>query len=123
MKNVLDSQQKHWEKTYSEEPNLFGGEPSYAAQKAAALFKTEHKNNILELGCGHGRDTIFFAQNGFAICALDYSKTCIQTMARKAQTLRLSKSITAMCHDARRSLPFVTECFDCCYSHMRIAWL
>lgn len=56
MENLLDGQQKHWEHTYSEDPNLFGEEPGYA-QKAAGLFRTGHKDNILDLGYGHTAET------------------------------------------------------------------
>ena len=52
---------------------MFGFEPSYSAKKALDLFKKNNITNIIELGAGLGRDTIFFAQNGIYVHAIDYS--------------------------------------------------
>ena len=42
---------------------MFGANPSAAAIKSLAFFKDKKIRNIVELGAGLGRDTIFFAQN------------------------------------------------------------
>jgi hypothetical protein len=34
-KKIRDSQQKQWEKTFSDEPDFFGEEPSYPARAVA----------------------------------------------------------------------------------------
>ena len=117
-KEVLDAQRQHWEGTFIEKPDMFGVEPSDSARKAAEVFKKEGKKDILELGCGQGRDTIFFLQNGFQVCALDYSEKGLEAITGKAQELGLSKFITTRVHDARNPLPFDDASFDACYSHM-----
>jgi 2-polyprenyl-3-methyl-5-hydroxy-6-metoxy-1,4-benzoquinol methylase len=38
---------------------------------------------ILELGCGQGRDTIFFATNGLEVHAIDSSKVAIENIYQK----------------------------------------
>ena len=117
-KSVLDAQQQHWNKTYREEPDFFGEEPSYAAQKAAEVFKKEGASKILDLGAGQGRDSLFFARNGFKVYALDYSETAVEAIRQKARQLVLSNAVAAMCHDLRKPLPFKDESFDACYCHM-----
>ncbi len=97
---------------------MFGVEPSDSARKAAEIFKEEGKKEIIELGCGQGRDTIFFLQNGFRVDALDYTEKGLQGITGKAKELRLSKFISARVHDARDPLPFDDASFDACYSHM-----
>jgi len=97
---------------------MFGTEPSDPAKKAAEFFKKEGRARILELGGGRGRDTIFFAQNGFQVTVLDYCGSGIETITQKSKDLGVSKSITAACHDVRKPLPFEDETFDACYSHM-----
>jgi SAM-dependent methyltransferase len=82
------------------------------------MFKQEGKSKILELGCGQGRDTFFFAANGFQVNTLDYSESAIQAITEKAQAVGLSQSIIARQHDIRNPLPFEAESFDACYSHM-----
>jgi len=118
VKKTLDAQQSHWEKAYSEETDFFGQEPSFSARKATEQFKKEGKTHILELGPGQGRDTLFFAKNGFQVYALDYSEKAVGAINQKALRLGLSQSITAIRHDVRKPLPFDNESFDGCYSHM-----
>lgn len=115
---VLNAQSNHWEKTFQNKPDMFGTEPSHAAVQAVDLFKKEGRNKILELGSGQGRDTIFLAQQGLQIYALDYCETGINPMSQKVEDLGLSESITTVCHDVRKPLPFEDEAFDGCYSHM-----
>lgn len=118
VKEVLNGQHQHWETMLSSKPDMFGTAPSDPAQKAVELFKREGRTKILELGGGQGRDTFFFAQNGFQVHVLDYCESGVETITQKAKGLGVSKSITAVCHDARKPLPFDDETFDACYSHM-----
>lgn len=116
-KEVLDAQKQHWEKTLSGKPDMFGA-ASDPARYAAEIFRKENRKRVLELGAGQGRDTIFLAQNGFAIYALDYSESGIKDIMRKVQALGLSESAKLIRHDVRNPLPFDDETFDACYSHM-----
>lgn len=117
-REILDAQRQHWEKTFLTTPQMFGDEPSLAARKAVELFKREGKRNILELGGGQGRDSIFFAQCGFELCVLDYSQIGLAAIRQKAEQLGLSHAIRTICHDVRTPLPFESDFFDACYSHM-----
>jgi tRNA1(Val) A37 N6-methylase TrmN6 len=45
-------------------------------------MKTNNVKRVLELGAGHGRDTIFFASNDFEVQALDYSAVAIDILNR-----------------------------------------
>lgn len=117
-KEVLDAQSKHWEKTLFTRREMFGVEASASGRYAAQLFKDENKKKVLELGAGQGRDTLFFAQNGFEVYALDYSESGVKDILRKARAAGLAKSVTAIRHDVRNRLPFIDGSFDACYSHM-----
>ncbi len=113
----LNAQKTHWEKTFVQKIDMFGTEPSYPARKAAALFKKEDAARILELGEGQGRDTLFFAQEGFQVYALDYSREAVETIMGKARSLGLL-SVVARQHDVRQPLPFPDDFFDGSFSHM-----
>jgi SAM-dependent methyltransferase len=115
---VLNEQNPHWEKTYTANTEHFGAEPSESARKAVQLFKAEGVNEILELGAGQGRDTLFFGSEGFHVHALDYSETGTEANRRKAQTLGLSHCIAVTAHDVRAPLPLPDASFDACYAHM-----
>ena len=97
---------------------MFGSEASIPARRAAELFKREGKTNVLELGCGQGRDTIWFARNGFKVTALDYSTQGLDAIAAKARELNLSCQVVSQLHDVRTPLPFGDGTFDACFSHM-----
>jgi len=94
---------------------MFGNEPSIAAVKSIKYLKNK---NIIELGAGLGRDTIFFAQNSIRVEALDYSKKAIETITNKSKKLNLTQFIKPKIFDIRKKLPFGNNTIDGCFSHM-----
>ena len=117
-KKCLNNQAQHWENTFSTRPMMFGNSPSIAAIKAAVTYKNAGLTNILELGAGQGRDTIFFAQNGFHVQALDYCQSGVDSIIKQANILGLDQRISVKIHDVRKSLPFKNDSVDGCFSHM-----
>jgi len=117
-KELLNKQKQHWENTFETRPKLFGDSPSTVATKVAEIFKKENFTNILELGGGQGRDSLFFAQNGIFVNVLDYSQSGVNSIIKQANILGLAKRITVKIHDVRKPLPFKNESFDGCFSHM-----
>jgi SAM-dependent methyltransferase len=114
----LDQQSQHWETSFSNKPEMFGLEPSIAAKKAFKLFKEKNINNILELGAGLGRETIYFAKNLVNVKALDYSETSIKNISNKSIKLNLTKFIKPKVFDVRNKLPFKDNSIEACFSHM-----
>ena len=116
--NELDQQSQHWEKNFSNKPEMFGLEPSISAKKALNFFKEKKINNIIELGAGLGRDSIFFAKNNIKIQALDYSSSGIEIINHKINKDNLKNFISTKLFDVREKLPFEDNSIDGCYSHM-----
>ena len=114
----LDQQSQYWEASFLSKPEMFGLEPSLAAVKALKLFKEQNIINIVELGAGLGRDTIFFAQNSIRVEALDYSNTSIENINNKSKKLNLTDFIKSKVFDVRKKLPFKDNSIDGCFSHM-----
>ena len=114
----LNKQEQHWENMFSNRPEMFGSAPSFAAIKSVETFKKEKLTNILELGGGQGRDSLFFAQSNFTVQVLDYSQSGVDSIVKKANILGVAKRITVKKHDIRNPLPFNDESFDGCFSHM-----
>ena len=117
-KKLLNQQSQHWESNFSSKPEMFGLEPSFSAKKSLEIFKKYNIKNILELGAGLGRDTIYFAKNNIKVYALDFSPCAIDTIIKKSKKLGLDKLITAEVFDIRKDFSFIEKNFDCCYSHM-----
>ena len=54
------------------------------------FIESNNIKSILELGCGQGRDALYFATKGFQIYALDSSKIGIESINSKAKESGLS---------------------------------
>jgi SAM-dependent methyltransferase len=108
---------KFWNKVYKSDNSFFGDNPSNFAIRCYYHIKEGHNSKkILELGTGHGRDTLFFASNGIEVDALDYSATAIEILDKIAKEKRFP--IKAQIFDVNNQLPFPEDYFNAVYSHM-----
>ncbi|MFZ0511806.1 MAG: class I SAM-dependent methyltransferase [Candidatus Nitrosopolaris sp.] len=116
-----------WDKIYQTGNSFFGEEPS----KFALFCYNEYmkKNNVkkmLELGCGQGRDALFFASKGIEVSALDYSKVAIDGLIKLAKEKNLLSNIYPSVYDVKSMIPFKEGAFDTVFSHMffsmRFTW-
>ncbi len=117
-KKKLDQQSQHWEKNFSNKPEMFGLGASLSAKKALKFFKKKKVDKIIEIGAGLGRDTVFFAKNLIHTTALDYSASGIKVINQKAKQDNLSNYISTKLFDIRKKLPFEDNSIQACYSHM-----
>jgi SAM-dependent methyltransferase len=122
MKDILDKQREYWDEVFAENADFFGGEPSYPARQALVYFRREKgpagRKRILDLGCGQGRDALYFAGERYQVYVLDYSERGLNDLRKKAGLLGVSGNLVLFCHDVRKPLPFPDETFDACFSHM-----
>ena len=77
-----------WEESYRAHESgwFFGGEPSTLARRLHHFFRTMEipcRGRLLDIGCGEGRDVLFFTALGFEVDAIDGSPTAI-ARAREA---------------------------------------
>lgn len=114
----LDKQQPHWEEKFTANETMFGEEPSQSAVRALKTFKEKRCKNIIELGAGQGRDTLYFAQNGLHVTVLDYSQKGIEIINQQAEKLGLTDQVEIIYHDVRKPFPLEDVSYDGCYSHM-----
>lgn len=91
--------------------------PSIFAEQAIAYFPKSGK--LLELGSGHGQDSIYFAKAGYEVVSTD-----IETDALNSSLSAASASIKHMIKtetvDVRQPLPFDDNSFDVVYSHLSL---
>lgn len=104
-----------WDKIYEKDNSFFGEKPSDFAVSCYGIMK-DRVNTILELGCGQGRDSLFFASKDIKVKALDYSRFAIEQLSKRAKQTGLP--IEASVYDTTKPLPFNDDTFDAVYSHM-----
>ena len=114
----LNNQSNYWEDNFSKKPLMFGLTPSVAALSALKKFEEDNIKEIIELGAGLGRDTVFLAKNKINVEALDYSSTAIKIIEEKAKDNNLSKLISTKHFDIRNKLPYKDNSINGIFSHM-----
>jgi SAM-dependent methyltransferase len=97
-----------WNKVYKSDKTFFGEEPSNFALLCLHIMKTNNVGKVLELGAGHGRDTILFASNGTEVEALDYSAIAVEILDNITKEKRL---------------PIKSQFFDAARFHFQMAIL
>jgi SAM-dependent methyltransferase len=105
-----------WDKVYKSDSTFFGEEPSNFALHCFYHVKANNIKKVLELGTGHGRDSIFFASNGIEVEALDYSAIAVEILDKITKEKRLP--IKPQFFDVKHPLLFPDGYFDAAYSHM-----
>ena len=76
----------------------------------ALKWKTKNFTNVLDLGCGIGRNAIFLAKIGFSVSAFDLSEEGLSQLKKDAQTENVNIDIKL---GDMLSLPYETNSFDC----------
>ena len=114
----LNKQSIYWEANFSKKPLMFGLAPSVAALSALKKFEEENIKEIIELGAGLGRDTVFFAENNMKVEALDYSPTAIKIIDKKVKDNDFSNLVSTKYFDVRDKLPYKDNSIKGIFSHM-----
>lgn len=101
--------EQEWDKIYKDQGEVqFGVLPT--VRVAIDLFKRNDCRNVMDLGCGTGRHSIYLAQQGFKVYATDISETGLEITKSKAEKLNLS-NIEFKQHDMR-DISFANNSFD-----------
>lgn len=66
---------------------------------------------VLDLGCGNGRNSVFLAQQGAEVHALDFSTAALDRLVELASGLGLSDSVHTYCASLTQRLPFPDATF------------
>lgn len=73
---------------------------------------------ILDVGCGSGVDSLYFARHGYAVTATDFSRSGIEILRRRADEDHLK--IDASLHDTAKTFRFPDRSFDVIYAHLAL---
>ncbi len=78
---------ENYNKIYSDNKTVFGPEPS---QFTKNLLKYISAGYVLDIGAGEGKNSIFLAENGFNVTAIDISRIAIEKISKLAEEKSLN---------------------------------
>lgn len=84
-----------YNKKYSGKDYYWGKNPSSTAKKLIEIISTINYNGkkLIDLGCGEGRDAVFFAKRGFNVLAIDISEQGLKKTEKYAKEENVSIKI------------------------------
>jgi len=100
-----------WEKVERKPANNF-------ARRIFSLIKNKKFKTLLDLGCGNGSDSIYFANKGFKVTAIDFSESGIKQLQKEIRQKRIKK-IIPICQDVKK-INFIDSYFDIIYAHLSL---
>jgi tellurite methyltransferase len=73
-----------YEEQYKTPDYYWGTEPNSACYQVLKLMPPTKRLKLLDIGCGEGKDAVFFARNGYDVTAFDVSDAGIEKTKRLA---------------------------------------
>ena len=87
IKSMDDSSLERYDRLYKENPYPFGKEHSFLVEKATQYLKS---GEVLDLGAGDGRNSIYLASQGFHVLAIDFSQAVVDKIKKSSDSQNIS---------------------------------
>jgi tellurite methyltransferase len=81
---------KFYDEKYKAEELYWGKQPSSIARILFQKYPPQEGQTLLDVGCGEGRDSVFFARNGYQVTGFDASTEGVKKARAWADELRLT---------------------------------
>jgi 2-polyprenyl-3-methyl-5-hydroxy-6-metoxy-1,4-benzoquinol methylase len=91
--------EEFWNHLYANHPTRMPNESDPMLLTAIDYFGSVRGAKLLDLGCGDGRSSLFFAKQGAEVTAIDISEVAIQNLAQFCQEQNIH-NITPICCSA-----------------------
>ncbi|MDR3149938.1 MAG: helix-turn-helix domain-containing protein [Oscillospiraceae bacterium] len=109
----------HYNKVYDSEDYYWGVEPSTMCYDVLRYLPPTRPLKLLDIGCGEGKDAVFFARCGYIVSAFDLSEAGIE----KARSLAEKARVTVNTFTANLLHYRLTENYDILYSSGVFAYI
>jgi len=110
-------QKKLWKQKWIVEDRFA---PNDFAKKSFSEIKKRSLKTLLDIGCGVGIDSVFFAQKGLRVTAVDFSESGIEKLKQSIKNKK-TKTITPLLRDIT-NLKFPPNSFDVIYAHLSLQY-
>ncbi|MCV7168364.1 class I SAM-dependent methyltransferase [Mycobacterium manitobense] len=98
----MSEAQKFWDELYGARERVWSGRVNpWLAETAAPLSP----GRALDLGCGEGGDSVWLAEHGWLVTAVDISPTALDRAAAAAEAAGVTARIDFQRHDLLESFP------------------
>ena len=116
---------ERWDRKFSEQPDqwFFGREPSELARLTLQYWRQIHGDRLartLDLGCGEGRDSVYFARHGLSVTAVDGSEVALNKLRKLAK--EQSVSVAEVRRADVREYP-ASKTYDVVYAHNSLQFI
>jgi len=108
----------YWNNLYTKD-DYFGTGQTILADMARPLIEKHKIKNLLEIGCGQGRDSIFFSSFVDSVTSFDISEKAIKYVEK----IRNQKNLTNLnlfVHDIKKPIDFPKKKFQMVYSNLAL---
>jgi tellurite methyltransferase len=78
-----------YQDAYEADNFYWGLQPSDFCYEIIKNYPPDHHRKLLEIGCGEGKDALFFARNGYEVTAFDIAQTGIDKVLRLSDQFRV----------------------------------
>ena len=107
-----DNKKTIYSEAYETDDFYWGLQPNDLCYDILKLFPPDGHKKLLEIGCGEGKDALFFARNGYEVTAFDIAQSGIDKLQKMAD--RYNVPINAFRADMMEYR--LTESYDIIYS-------
>lgn len=80
----------YYEAEYQKDEYFWGVEPSAMCLKVLELMPPTRPLKLLDIGCGEGKDAVFFARCGYEVSAFDISEAGLDKLKRPSEKARVN---------------------------------
>lgn len=92
--NAYQNDTSYYENVYKNNGEYYWGvNPSNMCLKVIALKPPDKRLKLLDIGCGEGKDAVFFARCGYDVSAFDISNAGIEKTKRLAESARVHVNV------------------------------